>query len=56
MTPAASISGYYFAHPEARYFRVGALGRDQIADYARRKGSPKVEVERWLASHLAYDP
>jgi 5-methyltetrahydrofolate--homocysteine methyltransferase len=56
MTPAASICGYYFAHPEARYFRVGALARDQVEDYARRKGVSQAEAERWLASHLAYDP
>ena len=40
MTPAASVSGLYFAHPEARYFSVGRIGRDQVADYAARKGEP----------------
>ncbi len=48
MTPAASVSGLYFAHPRARYFTVGRLGEDQIAGYARRKGQSIDEVERWL--------
>jgi 5-methyltetrahydrofolate--homocysteine methyltransferase len=56
MTPAASVSGVYFAHPDARYFPVGKLDRDQVADYAARKGSSVAEVERWLQSNLAYDP
>jgi len=56
MLPAASVSGLYFAHPEARYFTVGRLGEDQIADYARRKGQPVEAVERWLGSSLAYEP
>jgi 5-methyltetrahydrofolate--homocysteine methyltransferase len=56
MTPAASVSGLYFAHPAARYFNVGRIGRDQVVDYARRKGAPPAEVERWLAPNLAYDP
>ncbi|MEQ1869635.1 MAG: vitamin B12 dependent-methionine synthase activation domain-containing protein, partial [Vicinamibacterales bacterium] len=56
MTPAASVSGLYFAHPQARYFMVGRLGEDQIADYAKRKGLPTAEVERWLGSSLAYEP
>ncbi|HVP30030.1 MAG TPA: methionine synthase [Myxococcota bacterium] len=56
MTPAASVSGLYFAHPAARYFTVGRIGRDQVADYARRKGMPVAEVERWLAPNLGYDP
>ena len=55
MSPAASVSGLYFAHPEATYFNVGRLGRDQIEDYARRKGSPVTEVERWLTPNLAYE-
>ncbi len=54
MTPAASVSGLYFAHPKARYFSVGRLGRDQVEDYARRKGLPVEDVERWLGSNLAY--
>jgi len=56
MTPAASVSGYYFAHPQARYFRLGAIGKDQIEDYAVRKGFTVTEVEKWLAPQLAYDP
>jgi 5-methyltetrahydrofolate--homocysteine methyltransferase len=50
------VSGWYFAHPEARYFGLGRIGRDQVADYARRKGMTIAEVERWLAPNLAYEP
>jgi 5-methyltetrahydrofolate--homocysteine methyltransferase len=56
MMPAASVSGLYFAHPQARYFTVGRLGEDQIASYARRKGQSFEDVERWLTSNLAYEP
>ena len=56
MMPAASVSGFYFAHAKSRYFAVGRIGRDQVADYAQRKGQPLTTVERWLASNLAYDP
>jgi 5-methyltetrahydrofolate--homocysteine methyltransferase len=56
MWPAASVSGYYFSHPEARYFGVGRIHKDQVEDYARRKGMSLREVERWLAPNLAYDP
>jgi 5-methyltetrahydrofolate--homocysteine methyltransferase len=56
MHPAASVSGLYFAHPEAKYFTVGRIGRDQVEDYARRKGMEIADVERWLAANLAYDP
>ena len=56
MTPAASVCGLYFAHPHARYFTVGRLGEDQIADYARRKGKPVEEVEGWLSPNLWYEP
>jgi len=56
MTPGASVSGLYFAHPEARYFTVGKIDRDQVADYAKRKGTSVAEVERWLAPNLAYEP
>jgi 5-methyltetrahydrofolate--homocysteine methyltransferase len=56
MTPAASVSGIYLAHPEARYFTVGKVDRDQVEDYARRKGMTVAEVERWLAPNLGYDP
>jgi 5-methyltetrahydrofolate--homocysteine methyltransferase len=56
MTPAASVSGLYFSHPEARYFMIGRLGEDQIADYARRKKQSVETVERWLGSNLSYEP
>jgi 5-methyltetrahydrofolate--homocysteine methyltransferase len=56
MRPAASVSGLYLAHPEARYFVVGRIGRDQMEAYAARKGRPLAEVEGWLAPHLAYAP
>ena len=56
MTPAASVSGMYFAHPQAKYFSVGKIGRDQVEDYARRKGMDVSEVERWLSPNLAYEP
>ncbi len=55
MLPAASVSGYYFAHPEARYFGVGRIGKDQVADYARRKGMEISALERWLAPNLGYE-
>jgi len=54
MTPAASVSGLYFAHPDARYFTVGRLGRDQIEDYAARMNLSVEEAEKWLASNLGY--
>ncbi len=56
MTPAASVSGLYFGHPEARYFNVGRIGRDQVADYAERRGLSVEEAERWLAPNLGYTP
>jgi 5-methyltetrahydrofolate--homocysteine methyltransferase len=56
MTPASSVSGLYFGHPEARYFAVGAIGKDQVEDYAGRKGVARVEMEKWLQPNLAYDP
>jgi 5-methyltetrahydrofolate--homocysteine methyltransferase len=56
MLPAASVSGFYFAHPEARYFAVGKLAQDQAEDYAQRKGMDLTTVERWLSSSLAYEP
>jgi 5-methyltetrahydrofolate--homocysteine methyltransferase len=56
MRPAASVSGLYFAHPQAAYFAVGRIGEDQARDYAARKGVPLEEVERWLAPNLGYDP
>lgn len=56
MIPAAAVSGIYLSHPEARYFNVGKLGRDQIQDYAARKGQSLDETERWLGPNLAYEP
>jgi 5-methyltetrahydrofolate--homocysteine methyltransferase len=56
MTPGASVSGLYFAHPQSRYFTVDRVTRDQVQDYAKRKGKPLREIERWLAPNLAYDP
>jgi len=56
MLPAASVSGIYLQHPEARYFSVGRIGRDQVEDYAARKGMTVREVERWLAPNLGYAP
>jgi 5-methyltetrahydrofolate--homocysteine methyltransferase len=56
MWPAASVSGFYFSHPEARYFAVDMLTRDQVEDYARRKGMPLADAERWLAPNLGYEP
>lgn len=55
MAPAASVSGFYFSHPAARYFAVDRLARDQVEAYARRKGMTQTEVERWLAPNLGYD-
>jgi 5-methyltetrahydrofolate--homocysteine methyltransferase len=56
MLPGASVSGWYFAHPEAHYFGLGRIGKDQVTDYAQRKGMPLEEVERWLQPNLAYEP
>ncbi|WP_233275207.1 methionine synthase [Pseudoxanthomonas suwonensis] len=56
MLPTAAVSGYYFSHPRSQYFVVGRVGKDQVADYARRKGVDRAQVERWLASNLDYDP
>ena len=56
MTPPASVSGLLLAHPRARYFAVGRIGRDQVEDYAKRKGVPAAEAEYWLRPNLAYDP
>ncbi len=54
--PASSVCGLYFAHPESRYFTVGKIDRDQVADYERRKGMTRREVELWLSPNLAYEP
>ena len=56
MLPAASVSGLYFSHPQAKYFNVGRIGRDQLESYAKRKGMAIEEAERWLGPYLAYDP
>ena len=56
MLPTAAVSGYYFSHPKSQYFVVGRVGKDQAADYARRRGVPLAQVEQWLASNLDYDP
>jgi 5-methyltetrahydrofolate--homocysteine methyltransferase len=54
MTPASSVSGFYFAHPDAKYFNVGKIDRDQVRDYAKRKGMSLQEAERWLAPNIGY--
>ncbi|NIK32428.1 5-methyltetrahydrofolate--homocysteine methyltransferase [Xanthomonas arboricola] len=56
MLPTAAVSGYYFSHPRSQYFVVGRLGKEQVADYAKRKGITVALAERWLASNLDYDP
>ena len=55
MWPGSSVSGLYFAHPESRYFTLGKIDREQVADYAERKRMSVAEVERWLAPNLNYD-
>jgi 5-methyltetrahydrofolate--homocysteine methyltransferase len=55
MLPTAAVCGYYFAHPEAEYFGLGKIDKDQVEDYARRKGESVAMVERWLQPVLAYD-
>ncbi|MCL2428802.1 MAG: hypothetical protein FWD12_06180, partial [Alphaproteobacteria bacterium] len=56
MWPGASVCGLYFSHPQSHYFGVGKIERDQVEDYARRKGWTPQEAERWLAPVLNYDP
>jgi len=56
MHPASSVSGFYFAHPDARYFAVGKIDRDQVLDYQRRKQMSLPETERWLRPYLNYEP
>ena len=56
MTPAASVSGLLLAHPSARYFAVGRIGRDQVGDYAARKGITVSDAEYWLRPNLSYEP
>ena len=55
MTPAATVSGFYFSHPQAKYFNVGRIGRDQVESYAKRKSVPIEEAEKWLSPNLSYD-
>jgi 5-methyltetrahydrofolate--homocysteine methyltransferase len=56
MYPTAAVSGWYFAHPQAKYFAIGKIARDQVQDYARRKGMSLTEAERWLSPNLGYEP
>jgi 5-methyltetrahydrofolate--homocysteine methyltransferase len=56
MLPASAVSGFYLSHPESSYFAVGRIGRDQVEDYARRKGMTVAETEKWLAPYLGYEP
>jgi len=56
MFPASSVSGFYFNHPDSKYFAVGKLGRDQLTDYAARTGEPLIDHEKWLGPYLDYDP
>ena len=55
MIPASSVCGWYFSHPQSRYFNVGKIDKDQVEDYARRKGITKKEVEKWLSTYLIYN-
>jgi 5-methyltetrahydrofolate--homocysteine methyltransferase len=55
MYPASSVSGWYFSHPESKYFTIGKIAKDQVVDYAKRKNMPLEEVEKWLAPVLNYD-
>jgi 5-methyltetrahydrofolate--homocysteine methyltransferase len=56
MTPAATVSGFYFSHPQAKYFNVGRIGRDQVESYAQRRGAAIEDVEKWLGPNLSYEP
>ena len=56
MVPTAAVCGWYFSHPASRYFGVGKINRDQVHDYAKRKGMDAREAERWLGPNLGYDP
>jgi 5-methyltetrahydrofolate--homocysteine methyltransferase len=56
MMPASSVCGLYLSHPDAQYFAVGKVNRDQVEDYAKRKGLALEEAERWLAPNLGYEP
>ena len=56
MYPTAAVSGWYFSHPESRYYAVGKINKDQVEDYAARKDISVEEAERWLSPNLAYEP
>jgi 5-methyltetrahydrofolate--homocysteine methyltransferase len=56
MYPTAAVSGWYFAHPDARYFAIGKVDRDQVEDYAARKGMSLADMEKWLSPNLGYEP
>ena len=56
MWPGAAVSGWYFSHPSSQYFVVGRVGKDQVEDYAKRKGMTLAEAERWLSPNLGYEP
>jgi 5-methyltetrahydrofolate--homocysteine methyltransferase len=56
MFPTAAVSGWYFSHPDVRYFGIGKIDKDQVEDYAGRKGMPVKEMERWLSPNLGYEP
>ena len=56
MLPASAVSGFYFNHPDSKYFAVGKLAKDQLDDYATRKGESLSYCEKWLAPYLDYDP
>jgi len=56
MLPTAAVSGWYFSHPDAKYFGVAKINEDQVEDYAMRKGIPRSDAERWLAPNLSYEP
>lgn len=56
MHPASSVSGFYLNHPDGKYFAVGKIGRDQVEDYAARRGQPIADAERWLGPYLDYVP
>ena len=56
MYPTAAVSGFYFSHPDARYFSVGKIDRDQLESYAERKGMSRAEAEQWLMPNLGYEP
>jgi 5-methyltetrahydrofolate--homocysteine methyltransferase len=56
MLPTSSVSGFYFGHPESKYFGLGKIGKDQVSDYARRKGVSMAQAEKWLSPNLAYTP